>query len=79
MNYKEAQKKATEIDNNLTIGGNNFNRIVHVVHQDGSTMLFHYAHVEDYDTWWFVFTEHTGWHVFAKEDLEWLHQYNWRT
>jgi len=43
---------------------------VQVVHQDGSTMFFHYAFAERFEQWWLVFTEHCGYHAFYNDDLE---------
>jgi len=49
--------------------------IVHVIHQDGSSLVFHNAFAErdpeDKEFVW-VYSEHVGYHLFHIEDLRWF-------
>ena len=77
MNYKEIKEYATKIDSTLRADDKTkFNKIVHVVHEDGSTFILMYSHVEEHDNWYIVFSEHNGWHVFHKDETVSIKQYN---
>ena len=47
-----------------------FKYIVKAKHHDGSTFDLKYAFAVEYEDWHFVFTEHTGYFMFYKEDSD---------
>jgi len=75
---KTVQTWAAEYDRQLRADDKRFNRYVHIVHQDGSTMFFTYAFLVSVNHWLVAFTEHTGFHLFHKDDLEFYSQFETR-
>lgn len=72
MNYKEAYKLAEEKNKTLTSYDFGYGSIVYVLHQDGTSLTFLNALAykdKQWCDWYFVFTEHCGFHVFSKDDL----------
>jgi hypothetical protein len=79
MNLKEARKKLKELAGRSPVAGGPSNlsaynfrpdRIVRVVHGDGSVMFFSHAFALTCEDWYFVLTEHNGYHLYNKEDCE---------
>jgi len=79
MNLKEAREKLEEFAGRSPVAGGPSNltaynfladRMVKVIHQDGSAMFFSYAFALSYENWYFVLTEHNGYHLYNKDDCE---------
>jgi hypothetical protein len=49
--------------------------IVHIIHEDGSTISYINAIMVKFRDWVLVSTEHNGRHIFAKDDLSFYSQY----
>lgn len=64
-----AKKIASVMDKELT--AYNFkDQYVLVEHKDGSKLLFAWAFYKDEGNYYYVFTEHQGYHVFNKDEVE---------
>jgi len=86
---KKIHKIAKKIDDNLRADDLRLSHVVHLVHEDGS--IFHWDNaflIEYYDKdhpywggtkypgqWVFVFSEHHGFHVFARNEVENFRQF----
>lgn len=64
---KEAHEKASEIDK--TIGLSEFNGLVQVIHEEGTTLIWHNATVRKWKDWYMVFPEHHRIAVYHKDDV----------
>jgi len=77
MNYKEAKSLAELMDKSITcydLIEDKHERIIAIQHFDGSYLEFHsacYRELEG-DEWFVVFTEHHGFHVYPKGDVQWV-------
>jgi hypothetical protein len=79
VRYKEAFNRAMRYNNKLRADDERFNRIVSIYHEDGSHFLWEHAFLMRWDikvsqknftnSWFFVFTEHFGFHVFACDEV----------
>ena len=75
MNLKEAQKKLKELtrpkadSSNLSVCDFRSDRAVRIEHEDGSIIFFTHAFALSHEEWYFVFTEHNGYHLYHKEDV----------
>jgi hypothetical protein len=67
MTYAEVEVLAKAYDNKLK--ANRFNDVVVVSHQDGSYFSWCNAFAMKKGTWYIVFTEHFGYHIFDKDDI----------
>jgi hypothetical protein len=72
MNYKEAKEFADEYDKTITIS--DLKDFVYIVHGDFTTALFTNAFAINYNEWYFIFSEHNGYHIYHKEDLRRINQ-----
>lgn len=73
MTPEQADKRLAKIGANLRV--KDFTEVVNVIHQDGTSFLFTHATSEMTDEWLLVWTEHTGYHRFFREDLK--HMKTW--
>lgn len=87
VTYKDAFKYAARYSNKLRADDERFNRVVLVYHEDGSNFVWRDAFLMRWDTktnekgwtksWFFVFTEHYGFHVFDCDEVS-VSQYSKR-
>lgn len=76
LTYKDAYKKAEEMDRSLN-ARDNLNSTIAFKHGDGSYCKYRHADFVRLSNIWFViFTEHHGFHVYHFEDLEWVKKVN---
>lgn len=69
MNYKEAKALADARDSTLTSDDPRFRHMVQLIHEDGTVLTYTYTFFVPIDRWYLVFTEHHGSHVYAKDDI----------
>ncbi len=67
--YKKLYKYAKEKDKTLRCGIN-FKGVAEIQHADGSKLTLEHAEVEEKGDFLIVYTEHLGFFVFHKEDLD---------
>ena len=75
---QKAYEDATEHDKTLTAGMFCYDTLVTVKHEDGTEYHFRYAFVhqtEEFEDYLFVYTEHNGFHVYHKADLEYWQEW----
>ena len=69
---REAHKWAKEYDSNLRADDPRFRKMVRIVMEDGSSFFFDSAFAlerSDDTDFYYVFTEHYGFHVYAKDEV----------
>lgn len=69
MNYKEARAKAKEI-NKGSRSDLHFSNVIYADHLDGTKMELWYADLIEEGEWIMFLTEHHGFFVYHKDDLE---------
>jgi hypothetical protein len=69
IDLTDAKEKAAAIDKVLTAYDFD-DTCVLVEHKDGSRLLFAWAFYRDEGDYYYVFTEHQGYHVFCKDEVE---------
>lgn len=80
MNYKEAKAIARALDKKITLydlmDENNNIRIVAIQHMDRSYLEFWSACYKELNNDWIaIFTEHHGFHVYPKDEVEWVKEW----
>jgi hypothetical protein len=72
VKMKQVHEKARKIDETLRADNWIFRHSVKIIHEEGTILSFECAGVVDLedDGWLAVFTEHHGFHVYHKDDLE---------
>ena len=76
MTRNEALEKAKEKGSNLT-AYDFLSKYIEILHQDGSKFIYNYACYEEIDDQWCaIFSEHNGFNVFCKSDIEWIKEWN---
>ncbi len=75
----EAQKvdeKVRVYDKGLSASDPRWSRMVYIVHEEGTVLLFQNAFLVVFDKEWVVaFTEHHGYHLYHAKDLDFHQQY----
>lgn len=74
MNSKQAKALLEKMELSVRADDPRMNRRVHIIHQDGSSLIFTYAYMVRCHNWLFVFTEHQGPHYFSINDLSYYSQ-----
>ncbi len=69
MSLKEVEEKAEEINKILRCDYPGFGGIVHIVHEDGTSLLYKNAFMVTYKGCVIVFSEHNGIYVNSTDDL----------
>ena len=67
---RKVKEHARRIDNDLQCG-RDFNGTTTIKHNDGSVLIFEFAKLDEVDDFIVVYTEHHGFHVYDKEDVNW--------
>lgn len=72
--YKSAKLEAAKMDETLQLDSFTFKgkvKVVAIKHCDGSYLEFHSAHCHRHESkeFYFVFTEHHGYHIYHKDDI----------
>lgn len=75
MKYAEALGEAGFIDGDLRADDPRFNHTVIVSLDDRTIMVLDSAFIEQHGEWYFIFTEHHKFFVFAKNDVFSIGQY----
>lgn len=75
MTAKEAYEACKARDAALRADDFQWNQRVMVHHDDGSFFNLNYAFAEKDGKWWFVFSEHNGYHFFHEDEVH-IHQYS---
>ena len=75
MNIKQAYERLNEIheeaSKHFAKGNNNpFNKYVHIIHQDGSTMFYYNSFAVHENEYWFILTEHHNAIVYHQDEVE---------
>lgn len=68
--YSEAAQVAKEADKKLTAYDFHYHEMVLIQHEDGAILTWRSAFLREWKDYVFVFTEHHGYHVYHKSDLE---------
>lgn len=66
---QEAHKRAQRIESKLTARDRRFGCCVQVVHEEGTVLFFNCAFALKEGVWYYIFTEHHGFHVYHEEDV----------
>lgn len=77
VEMKKAWELAKSIDDLLRADDPRFQRAVKVIHEDGSILTLENAFVEEYKNYYIVFSEHNDLHIFDKDDVYAVKQYEW--
>lgn len=78
MTIDEIQKIASAYDKMLKSTDKRFNNEVYVCHQDGSEFTLMHAFAVKYYEWVICFTEHCGFIIFHKDDVECIYYGEWK-
>lgn len=72
MTYGEAYKLAQKYNETLLCTDPRLHNAVHVFVDDGSTFMWQNAFLMSKDDYIIIFTEHHGFHVYHKDDVEYM-------
>jgi len=83
--FQEAYERAKALNVLLRADDPRLRGSVQIVHDDGSILFYEFAFVERHphdglqplktgEGWWFIFTEHHGFHVYATDEVK-IRQY----
>lgn len=75
MNIHEAKQEAQKVQQTLSATDPRFSRTVKIVDEDDSILILSYAFAEVYDEYYVIFTEHHGYFVYRRSEVE-VTQYN---
>lgn len=78
VKYQEIDTTAKAYDHKLLATDTRFNRTVTLSHVDGSFFKWRRAFVMERTNWIIVFTEHHGYHIYDKDDLNDVTQFDTR-
>jgi hypothetical protein len=67
---KEATMVASAYDEKLLATDPRFQHSVTIHHEEGTVLHFEWAFALTCGVWFFIFTEHHGFHVYARDDVE---------
>lgn len=71
MNAKEAKEKIEKINKKLKSTDKRFKNSISITNvYDNSFMFFNNGFAEKHDEWWFVFTEHHGFHLYCDDEIK---------
>jgi len=66
---KKVDDWAKEEDDRLKATDFHWGHYVMVEHEEGSQFIFNYAFAKEREEFWVVFSEHQGYHIFAKDEV----------
>jgi hypothetical protein len=66
--YAAVKIRAEEHDRHLTAYDFHWHHYTYVLHDDGSRFLFNNSILEEDGDYWIVYSEHNGFHVYAKDE-----------
>ena len=69
LTYAEAYKKAEEIDKTIRADDPRLSGAVKIIHEEGSLLFLDGAFSEECGDWYFIFSEHHGFFVYNKDDV----------
>lgn len=78
VKYQEIDVTAKAYDHKLLATDTRFSRTVTLSHTDGSFFKWKRAFVMERMNWIIVFTEHHGYHIYDKDDLNDVTQFDTR-